>query len=75
MRTIEAIKNNKRAIICKCYISILLYFSFTKKRAAFCPSNNKRTHLMYNQSQISIISESNRYIPNSYANIIRLKSK
>ncbi len=24
MRTIEAIKTNKRAIICKCYISILL---------------------------------------------------
>ncbi len=25
MRTIEEIKSNKRAIICKCYISILLW--------------------------------------------------
>uniref|UniRef100_A0A673KEP3 Oxysterol-binding protein n=1 Tax=Sinocyclocheilus rhinocerous TaxID=307959 RepID=A0A673KEP3_9TELE len=26
----------------------VLYFNFTKKCAAFCPSNNKRTHLIYN---------------------------
>jgi len=53
MRTTEAIKTNKRAIICKCCISILLYhiyFNFTKKRAAFCQSNNKKTHLIYNLS-------------------------
>ncbi len=42
MRTIEAIKTNKRATIRKCYISIVLYFNFSKKHAAFCPSNNKK---------------------------------
>lgn len=25
---------------------LLLYFNFTKKHAAFCPNNNKMTHLM-----------------------------
>ncbi len=47
---IEAIKTNKRAIICNkvlyWYIIVVLYFNFTKKRAAFCPSNNRRTLLI-----------------------------
>ncbi len=54
MRTIE-VKINKRAMICKCYIIIVLYFSFTKTRAAFRPSNNKRTHFIYNLSYLILL--------------------
>ena len=58
MRTIEAIKTNKRAIICKCYISILqLYFSFMKKFTAFRPNNNKRTHLIHNFLNIILLKK------------------
>ncbi len=73
MRTIKAIKTNKRAIF-YCYISILLvlYFNLRNKRAVFCPSNNKRTHLidlksnLFKQMVNRIVSWVNRYIPNIY---------
>ncbi len=61
MRKTEAIKANKRAIIWKWNISLLvLYFSFAKKHAAFCPSNNKRTHFL--NREIKIVSRINLWV-------------
>ncbi len=39
----------------------MLHFNFTKKRAAFCPSNNTRTHFIYNLSQIKKNNNNNNY--------------